>query len=315
VRAHGAFRLTLIAGLAALLIAGCGAASPGTPLDVPAGNRLPRSSSSHIVVVVMENKEYGDIIGSGAAPYLNALARRYGLATSAYAISHPSLPNYIALTSGDTHGISSDCTSCHVGARNLVDQLQAAHISWKAYLGDMPRPCYGGAGAGGYAKKHNPFAYYDDVAGRPARCRRLVPSTRLGADLRRGSLPTFAWISPNLCDDMHDCGVGHGDRFLSHLVPPLLRELGPHGFLVVTWDEGTTGAGCCGGARGGHIATIVAGPDVRHGAREAQPIDHYGVLRSVEDALALPPLAKAASAGNGTLAPLFTRRPSVRRGP
>jgi phosphatidylinositol-3-phosphatase len=300
----------LLAGLTiALLATACGGAQAGRTLAVPARDQLPRSRSSHVVVIVMENKEVGEVLGSGSAPYLDALSRRYGVATQSYAITHPSLPNYLALTSGATHGITSDCTSCHVAAPNLVDQLERAGISWKGYLEDMPRPCFAGASAGGYAKKHNPFMYYDDVAGNPARCRRLVPFSSLAADLRRGSLPAFAWLSPNLCDDMHDCGVRQGDRFLSHLVPSLLRELGPHGFLVVTWDEGSSDAGCCGTAHGGHIATIVAGPDVRPGARDARPVDHYGVLRTIENALGLPPLAGAASARNGTLAPLFARPP------
>jgi phosphatidylinositol-3-phosphatase len=302
---------SLLAGVAiGLLAAGCGAAHAGRTLALPAGDQLPRSRSSHVVVVVMENKEAGDVLGSGNAPYLDALARRYGVATRSYAIRHPSLPNYLALTSGATHGIASDCTSCHVAAPNVVDQLETAGISWRAYLEDMPHPCFKGASAGGYAKRHNPFVYYDDVAGNPARCRRVVSFGSLAADLRRGSLPTYAWISPNLCDDMHDCTVRHGDSFLAHLVPALLRELGPHGFLVVTWDEGRSDAGCCGAARGGHIATFVAGPVVRPGARDARPVDHYGVLRTIEDALGLPPLAAAANARNGTLAPLFSRPPT-----
>jgi phosphatidylinositol-3-phosphatase len=130
----------------------------------------------------------------------------------------PSLPDYLALTSGSTHGIDSDCTGCHVSSRNIVDQLEAAGISWKAYMEGIPRPCFGGASAGGYAKKHNPFAYYDDVAGNRARCQKIVPLDRLVEDLRRGALPTYVFISPNLCDDMHDCGVATGDRFLARLV-------------------------------------------------------------------------------------------------
>jgi hypothetical protein len=285
-------------------------------VSLPTAAQLPRSAKSHVVVIVLENKEYGDVIGSADAPYVNALARRFGLATRSYGIRHPSLPNYLALTSGSTHGIDSDCTDCHVAGPNIVDQLEAARVSWKAYLEDMPSPCFAGPGAGGYAKKHNPFAYYDDVAGNRARCRKTVPLTRLATDLRTGALPTYVWISPNLCNDAHDCGVSTSDRFLARSVPALLRELGPHGFLVLTFDEGRTAAGCCGEAHGGHIATIVAGPDVGRGVRDAQPVDHYGVLRTVEDALGLPHLGGAARAANGSLAALFAggRTPTLASG-
>jgi phosphatidylinositol-3-phosphatase len=265
-----------------------------------------------VVVVVMENAEYSEVLGNPAAPYIHALVRRYGLATQSFAISHPSLPNYLALTSGSTHGVSSDCTECRVGAPNIVDQLEAAGISWKAYLEDEPTPCFRGAGAGEYAKKHNPFIYYNDIAGSPRRCKRLVGFTQLAADLRAGRLPTYAWISPNLCDDGHDCGVAGGEHFLARALPSLLRELGPHGFLVLTWDEGSSDRGCCGEvAQGGHIATIVAGPDVRRGAREGQPVDHYGVLATIEEALGLPLLAGAADPHSGRLTALFARPPRI----
>ena len=261
----------------------------------------------------MENKESSEVIGNAAAPYLNALARRYGLATQSYAITHPSLPNYLALTSGSTHGVSSDCTDCTVHGRDIVDQLDAAGISWRAYLEDYPGGCFGGAGSGGYAKKHDPFIYYDDIAASARRCRHLVGFAALSADLRSGHLPTFAWITPNLCDDTHDCPVGAGDRFLAATVPALLRELGPHGFLIITWDEGSSDAGCCAGAAaGGRVATLVAGPDVRRGARERAAVDHYGVLRTIEDALGVGALGAAAQTSNGSLLPLFVRRPHLR---
>jgi phosphatidylinositol-3-phosphatase len=257
--------------------------------------------------MVMENAEYNDVIGSAQAPYVNALARRYALARESYAIRHPSLPNYLALTSGSTQGINSDCTDCQVRGRNIVDQLESARISWGAYLEGVPKPCFAGAGAGGYAKKHNPFAYYEDVAANPARCRHLVDFDHLTTDLRAGTLPTYVWISPNLCDDGHDCGIAAGDRFLAHTVPALLRELGPQGFLLLTWDEGTSNRGCCGPAAGGHVATIVAGPDIRPGARLDTPIDHYGVLHGIEQALGLPPLGRAADSRNGAMLSLFAR--------
>jgi phosphatidylinositol-3-phosphatase len=298
--------LALVTIVAAVLL-GCGAGRmPTSPVPLSA---LPRSSSSHVVVLVMENEEAGDVLGSPDAPYLNALARRYAVATNSYAIRHPSLPNYLALTSGSTHGITSDCTDCHVAGRNIVDQLEAARLTWKGYMEDLPRPCSSVASAGQYAKKHNPFMYYDDVVRSPSRCRRVVGFGALARDLRRGTLPAFAFISPNLCHDMHDCDVATGDRFLSGVVPQLQRELGPHGFLVLTWDEGDSDAGCCADAYGGRIATIVAGPDVRRGARSGRAVDHYGVLRTIENALGLPPLAGAAASRSGTLNALFVHAP------
>jgi hypothetical protein len=264
------------------------------------------------VTIVMENKEYGGVIGNPAAPYINRLARRYGLATASYAVSHPSQPNYLALTSGSTHGITSDCITCHVAGRNIVDQLERGHVSWKAYMEGMPSACFKGATAGGYAKKHDPFMYYDDVAGDPKRCHRVVPLARLGSDLRRGRLPTYASISPNLCDDTHDCGVGSGDRFLAHLVPTLRKAIGPDGYIVLTWDEGTSDRGCCGDSGGGAIATIVVGRLVRGGARLRPPIDHYGVLRTIEDTLGLGHLGAARDPRHGSFEPLFRRPPHLR---
>ncbi|HYV14952.1 MAG TPA: alkaline phosphatase family protein [Conexibacter sp.] len=301
-----------IALACALTVAGCGASRSATTPAGPAIARTASSGPSHVVTIVQENTEYGDVIGNPKAPFVNALARRYGLATASYGVRHPSLPNYLALTSGSTHGIDSDCYDCHVGARNVVDQLDQAGISWKAYLEGAPGPCYLGADVGRYAKRHNPFSYYDDVARSPARCAKLVPLTQLAQDLRAGTLPTYVWISPDVCDDTHDCPIDVGDRFLAGLVPRLLAHLGSHGLLILTWDEGTTDAGCCAGAAdGGRIATIVAGPDVRAGGRSDAPLDQFGVLRTTETALGLPRLAQASDPRNGSLAGLFTRPPSA----
>jgi phosphatidylinositol-3-phosphatase len=309
-RSRAALCAALVA--ASMLGAGCGQASPGT-LSLGAAAASPSAHGSHVIVVLLENAEYGEVIGASSAPYVNSLARRYGLLTRSYAIRHPSLPNYLALTSGSTQGVDSDCSDCSVSATNLVDQLQRAGITWGAYLEDVPKPCFTGARSGGYAKKHNPFAYYTDIVDSPARCRRLQGFAQLADAVRGGRLPTFAWISPNLCDDGHDCGVAAADRFLGRTVPALLRGLGPHGFLVLQWDEGTSDAGCCAGAaRGGRIATIVAGPQVRRGARSDAPIDHYGVLASIERALGLPALRGAGDPRNGSLSALFARAPRVR---
>ena len=198
-------------------------------------------------------------------------------------------------------------------APNIVDQLEAAGISWKAYLEDAPAPCFEGAGAGGYAKKHNPFIYYDDIAGSPRAVASSSASPSSRCDLRRGQLPTYAWITPNLCDDGHDCGVAGGDRFLARTVPSLLRELGPHGFLVLTWDEGTSDARVLRRCRPGRTR--------RHDRRRprraprrtsATPVDHYGVLGTIEQALGLPSLAGATDPRNGRLTALFTHPPHIR---
>ncbi len=302
-------RFTGLVGVLATLAGGlaAGGAFAGTRVAVSAS-----SSSSSIVVILMENKEDTDVIGSSAAPYENQLARRYGLATNSFAISHPSLPNYLALTSGSTHGINSDCTSCSVNAPNLAQQLSAAGISWNAYLQNVPGPCYRGATAGEYAKRHNPFIYYDDIANNHSLCSHLVGFRALHRALSAGHLPTFTWITPNVCNDTHDCGVGSGDAFLASLVPSLLRAIGPKGFIVITWDEGSSNVGCCGGAaQGGQVATIVAGPGVIAGGRENAPVDHYGVLATIERALSLPLLGGAANGANGSLAPLFQAFPQL----
>jgi phosphatidylinositol-3-phosphatase len=241
----------------------------------------------------MENKEYGSVIGNPEAPYVNGLARRFGLSTGSYAVAHPSLPNYLAFLGGSTFGITTDCTSCAVSAPNLVDQLERAGISWKAYMEGLPSPCYRGPSAGEYAKKHDPFLYFDDIAGNATRCSRVVPFTRLTDDLASGALPAFAWVTPDLCHDMHDCGVATGDAFLAGLVPKLQRAMGPGGVLFLTWDEGATDAGCCGSPGGGHVATIVVGSAVRAGTRLAGPFSHYSILRTIESVWGLPPLLQA----------------------
>jgi hypothetical protein len=290
--------------------------APRSQSDAAASAAMPPTHGlpafSNVVVIVMENKDCGDVIGDHQAPFLNALAHRSALATNYFGIAHPSLPNYLALTGGSTFGITQDCVDCVVDGSNLVDELEGAGISWKAYMDALPRPCFTGATAGRYAKKHDPFLYYNDVAGNPARCSRVVPLSELASDLKTGGLPRFAWITPDLCHDMHDCGVAAGDQFLASVVPGILRALGPTGVLFITWDEGETnsGAGCCEKAVGGRVATIAAGQPVRSGIRVSIPYDHYSLLRTIEDAWHLPELRDAGCACTRPLTALFRARGS-----
>jgi hypothetical protein len=255
---------------------------------------------SRVVIIVLENKEYDVVIGSNRAPYLNSLANSYALATQFYAVTHPSLPNYIAMTSGGLNGITSNCTNCHTSAPNLVTQMERAGISWKGYMEDLPEPCSNVAQSsdGMYAKKHNPFMYYDDITNNPSRCNKVVPLTQLDADIHNGELPRFVWVTPNMCHDMHDCKVSEGDAWMSKFVPKLLRTLGPRGLLVVTFDEGNSNAGCCSGsgAAGGRIATILAGPAAKAHTRSSVHMTLYSLLRTIEDSWRLPRLGRAGCA-------------------
>jgi phosphatidylinositol-3-phosphatase len=304
-------RSPVIATVVAVVGLGLALASCGSARVLPAQHRaapvvrMAPGRPAHVAVLVMENEEYGDVLGTHGTPYLHRLAARSGLATQMYGTTHPSLPNYLALTGGSTFHITSDCTGCTVTATSLVDQLARAGISWRAYMEDLPHACFRGAGSAAYAKKHDPFMYYTRVADRPDRCSHVVPLTRLRSDERAGALPRFIWITPNLCHDMHDCDTATGDRFLSQLVPGLLPRLGPGGILFLTWDEGSSDDGCCGLARGGHIATLVAGPGARPGARMSTPADHYSVLRTIEDVLGLPRMRGAACSCTPSMAGLL----------
>ncbi len=240
----------------------------------------------HVVLVVFENHEASSIAGNPDAPTFNALTRRYATLTDYDAVAHPSLPNYLALVSGSTQGISSDCWNCIVRARNLTDTLAAAGKTWTTYAEDLPYPGFTGGSAGRYAKKHDPFLYFQDVAGSRARRDRVVPYTQLARDLAAHRLPDFSLVIPNLCDDMHDCSVATGDAWLKAHVVPLLRSPELRGGVIfVVFDEGTSDTG-----GGGKVEALALGPTVRRGARFARATNHYGLLRTIEDAWHLPRL-------------------------
>jgi hypothetical protein len=256
----------------------------------PPAVRLP--DFRHVVVVVFENHEASSIAGNADAPTFNGLARRYATLTRYYAVSHPSLPNYLALVSGSTHGISSDCTDCVVHSRSLADTLDAAGKTWKTYGEDLPYPGFTGASAGRYAKKHDPFLYFADIAANPRRRAHVVPLTQLRPDLAAGRLPRFALVIPNLRHNMHDCPVATGDRWLRQTIVPLLTTPQLDGSVVfVVFDEGTTDLG-----GGGHVAALALGPLVHPGARFQLQTDHYGLLHTLEDAWRLPLLGRSAHA-------------------
>jgi acid phosphatase len=257
---------------------------------------------SKVAVLFLENRGYHQVIGSKQAPFLNRLARRGALATNYYAVAHPSLPNYLALTTGSTDGVSSDCNSCETRAPTLAGQLQDAHIPWRAYFEGIPAAGFEGRGFADYTKHYNPFAYSDQVGDRTDRSH-VFGFRTLGNDLRNGRLPRFSWIAPDLLHDGHNASVRASDRFVARLVPRIVRALGPHGVLIVTWDEAQGVVG----PRGGHVALVATGPGARHRVRVGVSADHYSLLATLEAGLRLPRLGQAASPSTQLLTGLFPR--------
>ncbi|HXA28167.1 MAG TPA: alkaline phosphatase family protein [Candidatus Angelobacter sp.] len=318
--------LVTAALLAALSACGTPSAGPtpsgGATPSASAGGPTPTAPAGpppHVMVIVLENQEYDSVVGNRGAPYFNKLAQQYGLATDYHARTHPSLPNYIDLIAGSTMGISSDCTDCNVDGDTVVDQLNKAGVHWTAYMGGMPSVCFQGAEypagtVNGYAKKHNPFLYFDHLRTDASACQNDVPLSQLNDDFDKNGVTPFAWISPSLCDDGHntDCGLPAGDRWLNNNIPMVLGSswYASGGVVIVTFDEGTSDSACCGGAHGGHVATLVISKNTRPGQRLDTPVDHAGTLRTIEALYGLSYLNTSADPQSGDLMPLLGRSPA-----
>jgi phospholipase C len=242
----------------------------------------------HIFVVVEENTAYSQVIGSSAAPYLNALAQQYGLATNYHAIRHPSLPNYLALIGGDTFGVSSDCPAvgsgaCQIDAVNLADRIEAAGREWGAYFETMHTPCDTSISA-----NHDPFMHFDDIRTATLRCaRHILPYASLSADLASAATtPDFVFISANDSHNMHTGSIAAGDAWLQDNLAAVFASPAwttQRSLLVITWDEDD-------GSEGNRVATILVGSAVRSGFDSATAYTHYSLLRTIEAAWGLAPL-------------------------
>jgi phosphatidylinositol-3-phosphatase len=270
----------IAAALAAAALLGCRAAS-GAPARVP--------DFDHVVVVVFENKEAGNVLGNRDAPTFNLYARVYARVTQYFGVAHPSLPNYLALVAGSTFGYTTDCVDCPIDARTVADTIEFTGRTWKAYVEGPPSPGFLGGFSGRYAKKHDPFAYFTPIIGDPARRAQIVPLEQLTADVAAGELPDFAFVVPDLCNSMHDCPVRTGDLWLRRVVGPLLKL--PRTAIFITFDEGRTSA-----RGGGHVPTLVVGTAVRRKSAFRPVTNHYGLLRTIEQAWGLPLLGHSASA-------------------
>jgi phospholipase C len=303
---------------AAIMLATIGAAtgvttaSPAAAAPGPCGTATTPPTYRHVVWIWMENHSLGDIIGNTSqAPYVNSLAASCGLATDYHVTTHPSLPNYLAATSGTAQGSLPATTylDCDVSVvcDMTVGSIFGQGESWKAYEESMPSNCYK-SNSGEYAVRHNPAVYYTSLSG----CASTdVPYTQLATDLADNALPAFSFITPNLIDDMHDGTIAQGDAWLSSHLPAILnsREYRAGTTAVfITWDEGsggypiedcdnttTTNSSC-------RVPTIVISPSTPAGTKSRTFFDHYSLLATTEQLLGLPKLDSASSATTMTAA-------------
>ena len=285
-------KVRLLAPLAVLLLAAaCQPAVQATPATKPSGSARasvspspsPTPAAKHVFVIVLENTSY---LVAMRQPYIASLAQQYAVATNYSSVASPSLPNYLAMTSGSTWGIHDDGFH-RLPAGGVGSQLTSAGISWKAYMEGFTGNCFNSPYP--YALKHNPFAYYGGQC--PTN---VVPMKDLAADLN-GDTPQLSWITPGLCNDAHDCGIATADRWLSQTVPqitssPAWRQ---DGVLFITWDESSAGDR--------RVALLVVAPSFR--GRIDTPLDHYSLLATISDQLGVSRLrlAKQATSLNSQL--------------
>ncbi len=263
---------------------------PSLPVQVP----------DHIVIILMENKGINASYNCGGnCTYITQLATTYGLAEGYSALTHPSMHNYIALTSGglyatSLYGNNDTLPSASLNVTNIVDRLEAAGRTWKAYIESYHGGCsdYGS----NYSDDHNPFIKYADIYNNPTRCAKIVnaggdagnsTTSPLLSDLASQSAPNYMWLTPNLCHDMHDCSVSVGDSYLANLIPRILNSYtftNQNAALFLTFDEG-----CCTFPRD-YVTTIWAGPVVKQAYKSVQFYDHYSLLSTIESFWNLPSL-------------------------
>jgi phospholipase C len=256
-----------------------------------AASTMPSTYDSirHVFIIVMENKGYPQVWNKSSTPYITSLGKAYSRSTNFHAITHPSLPNYLDMYAGSNFGITTDCspsTSCHVAAHNLADNLDAAGLTWKGYMESMPAPCYLTT-SGNYAPKHNPFVYFDNIRKNATRCAsHVVNLSVLATDLASAATtPNYAFISPNLCNDMHDCSIGTGDNWLKNHVPAILKSpacTSQACLVAVVWDEDN-------GNYGNVVLTVFAGSGAKTGGfASSHHYSLFSLLHTVEYIFGLP---------------------------
>jgi phosphatidylinositol-3-phosphatase len=243
------------------------------------------AAPSPIIVIFMENKERSTIENSADADYLKSFENSGRSFTHYYGVAHPSLPNYLGFASGSTKGkVGTDSINTgEITGANLWSQAQTNAVSWGVYEESMPSACYGGS-SGQYQLKHNPAMPFANIANRPKRCAKVVPYTQFNVN----ALPSISFITPNMCNDMHDCSVATGDNWLQARVPAMLAA---GATVVITFDEGSSGTN-----GGGNVYAAVDGPGIAS-STNTTTYNHYSLLAAIEARFGLPKLGAAKTAG------------------
>jgi phosphatidylinositol-3-phosphatase len=252
-------------------------------------------SANPVVVVVLENHSYSTVIGNPAMPYLNSLAKKYALATNYYANTHPSIGNYFMLTTGKIVTNNDNFTST-ITTDNIVRHFLSKGVTWKSYAEGLPYTGYTGGNSGTYVKRHNPFAYFSDVANSSQKYN-IVSFTHFGSDVANHRLPDYSFIVPNICDDGHNCSLATVDAWLKSKLGPLIAssDFQKSGLLVITFDESFTTDAAHGGGR---VATVIVGPKVKRGYKSPYFYQHQNVLKLTMKALNVSTFPGAAATAN-----------------
>jgi hypothetical protein len=276
---------TRATAILSLVLGGCIAGS-GSGQISPATAAQTTTTGPHasqVTIVLMENKDYNLVIGTPNAPYLNKTLIPQGvLLRNSHAIGHPSEPNYLALFSGSTQGVQGDPCPRYFTATNVASELIASGKAFAGYSESMPHDGYKGCYQGLYDRNHNPWVDFKNVPNSDNLVYHGFPS----------SPASFVWITPNLCNDTHDCAVKIGDTWLSKNLPPIIAwDKKNDGLLILTWDEASPD-----NSGKNHVATVLVGPMIVAGKHDTESVDHYAVLHTIETILNVPCIAKDCNA-------------------
>ena len=284
-RGQGYLSITLavaiLAAVAAVQLA-CGGYSAGSssnPSPTPA--TLP--TFSHVFLVVEENHSFTEVIGNSSMPYLNGLASKYALAKQYFANAHPSIPNYLMLTTGQMETLN-DNFSGTIGDDNVVRELVSVGKTWKTYQESIPSAGYLGGDAPPYVRRHNPFSLLSDVQNNPAQAANIVPFTPFATDLANNSLPNCSFIVPDVNNDAHDGTLATADSWLQSNMAPLIASstFQSGGLLVILFDEGELSDFNHGG---GQVAAVIVSSNSKPNFQSQTLYQHQSTLRLVLEAL------------------------------